>query len=148
MKVILLDNIASLGRKGDIKHVSDGYAMNYLFPQGKATPATASNISEHIGRTEDDDLLLQEKDRLYNKIKRTLDRNTINFSAKVSDNNILYQGISILTIIDAIKESYGFDLNSSWFSGVRLLKELGRHRLNINLPNGGKVVLYIKIKSL
>lgn len=148
MKIILLDNIASLGRKGDIKHVSDGYATNYLFPQGKAAPATAQNLNNHIGQTKDEDLKLKEQENYYNKIKRTLDRSTINFSAKVSENNILYQGISIATIVDAISERYSFDLKSNWFHGTRILKEIGRHRLNINLPNGQKFSIYINIKSL
>lgn len=148
MKVILLDNIASLGRKGDIKYVSDGYATNYLFPQGKATPATAQNMNKHVGQTKDDDLKLREQANQYNKIRRTLDRTTINFSAKTSDNNILYQGISIATVVDAIRERYSFDLKSSWFYGTRILKQTGRHKLNIKLPNDEKFSIYINIKSL
>ena len=44
MKVILLENITSLGVKGDIKNVSDGYASNFLLPQKKALIASLQNI--------------------------------------------------------------------------------------------------------
>ena len=44
MKVILLEVIPSLGARGDIKNVSDGFAMNFLIPQGKALLATKQNI--------------------------------------------------------------------------------------------------------
>lgn len=148
MKIILLDNIASLGRKGDIKHVSDGYAMNYLFPQGKATPATPNNMSQYLGTPTEEDKKEIEQNNFYKKVKSTLDRTTIYFSAKVSTQHVLYQGISILTVVDAIKERYGMELNANWFSGTRIMKETGRHKLMINLPNSEKVVLYINIKPL
>ena len=44
MKLILLENIKSLGVKGDIKEVTDGYAINFLLPQKKAALATAHNL--------------------------------------------------------------------------------------------------------
>src|SRR5690554_593869 len=50
MKVILLEKIANLGSLGDSVNVRSGYARNFLFPQGKATPATAANVAEFEAR--------------------------------------------------------------------------------------------------
>jgi len=148
MKIVLLDNIVSLGRKGDIKNVSDGYAMNFLFPQGKALPATAQNITKFGGQAKDDNLRLKEQINYYNKIKNTLDKSSLVFSAKASDKKVLYQGISIHTIIGAVREQYGIRLNESWFDDKSFLKKVARHKIILNLPNSEKVVLYINIKSL
>ena len=46
MKVVLLENIKGLGQKGEIKEVKDGYGMNFLIPQKKATLATSSNAKQ------------------------------------------------------------------------------------------------------
>ena len=46
MKVVLLKDIKGKGKKGDVINISDGYALNYLIPQGLAKPGTSSNLNE------------------------------------------------------------------------------------------------------
>jgi len=46
MKVVLLKDIKGKGKKGDVVNISDGYALNYLIPQGLAKPGTSSNLNE------------------------------------------------------------------------------------------------------
>jgi large subunit ribosomal protein L9 len=55
MKVILLDDVAKLGRRGDVRDVSDGYARNFLIPKKLALGATAGNLTnlEHIKKQHD-----------------------------------------------------------------------------------------------
>jgi large subunit ribosomal protein L9 len=55
MKVILLDDVAKLGRRGDVRDVSDGYARNFLIPKKLALSATAGNLTnlEHIKKQQD-----------------------------------------------------------------------------------------------
>jgi large subunit ribosomal protein L9 len=55
MKVILLDDVAKVGRRGEVRDVSDGYARNFLIPKKLALSATAGNLSnlEHIKRQQD-----------------------------------------------------------------------------------------------
>jgi large subunit ribosomal protein L9 len=56
MKVILLDDVAKLGRRGEVRDVSDGYARNFLIPKKLALSATAGNLTnlDHIKRQQDD----------------------------------------------------------------------------------------------
>lgn len=147
MKVVLLENITSLGKKGEIKHVSDGYAMNYLFPQYKALPATTQNIAQYSGNKADDEARLKEQLNEYNQIKNKLDGQTINFTGKVSENNVLYQGISVATIIDAIRERYNLEVHDNWFGSTAVIKEVGKNELALNLPSGVKIKLFINIKA-
>jgi large subunit ribosomal protein L9 len=55
MKVILLDDVAKLGRRGEVRDVSDGYARNFLIPKKLALSATAGNLTnlEHITKQQD-----------------------------------------------------------------------------------------------
>ena len=55
MKVILLDDVAAVGRRGDVREVSDGYARNFLIPKKLALSATAGNLTnlEHIKKQQD-----------------------------------------------------------------------------------------------
>jgi large subunit ribosomal protein L9 len=56
MKVILLDDVAKVGRRGEVRDVSDGYARNFLIPKKLALGATAGNLKnlDHIRRQQDD----------------------------------------------------------------------------------------------
>jgi large subunit ribosomal protein L9 len=56
MKVILLDDVAKLGRRGEVRDVSDGYARNFLIPKKLALSATAGNLTnlDHIKKQQDD----------------------------------------------------------------------------------------------
>src|SRR5262250_2553891 len=55
MKVILLDDVTKLGRRGDVRDVSDGYARNFLIPKKLALSATSGNLNnlEHIKKQQD-----------------------------------------------------------------------------------------------
>ena len=55
MKVILLDDVAKLGRRGEVRDVSDGYARNFLIPKRLALSATSGNLTnlEHINKQQD-----------------------------------------------------------------------------------------------
>ena len=61
MKVVLLETIKSLGLKGDIKNVSDGYAMNFLIPQKKALIASEKNISNIKVKKDKQEKILKKK---------------------------------------------------------------------------------------
>ena len=72
MKVILLENITSLGVRGDIKDVSDGYASNFLLPQKKALIASLKNVVTLQAKDKSIDQAIETQKADYQKIKNTL----------------------------------------------------------------------------
>jgi large subunit ribosomal protein L9 len=67
MKVILLDDVASVGRRGEVRDVSDGYARNFLLPKRLAMAATAGNLKnlDHIRKQQD-----AKADRIHDEAER------------------------------------------------------------------------------
>ncbi len=95
MKLILLENIANLGRLGDTVKVRPGFGRNYLLPRGKAVAATPENLEKFEARREE--LLRQAKDKLLaaEARKDALDRiDTLLFKAAVSPEGRLYGSIN------------------------------------------------------
>lgn len=147
MKVILTENIKSLGSRGDIKDVSDGYAGNYLLPQGKAVIASPENIHSFKASTNKNQEVLSAQEAKYGKIVLTLNKQSINFSGKASDKNILFQGISTSDIIDEVKNKFNLEISANWFVKPTLLKETGKHNVFLRLPNNQLISFFINIKA-
>jgi large subunit ribosomal protein L9 len=119
VKVILLEGIGNLGRLGDTVTVKPGYGRNYLLPQGKAVPATATNIEYFEHRREE--LEHAEKERTNVAKRRAEDLSTLHLtiSARVSEEGKLYGSVGATEIVHAI-QALGFEA----------------HKQEVQLPNG------------
>jgi large subunit ribosomal protein L9 len=148
MKIILLENIASLGLKGEVKEVSDGYAVNFLLPQAKATLATPTQLAKLKAEVDKQASQVAAQGESYEKIKRVLNQQTLGFSGKVSTKNHLFKNILIHDIIEDVRKRYGLDLHQNWFKGTVALKTVGRQELKLQLPNKEIISLFINIKAL
>ena len=148
MKVILLENISSLGVKGEVKEVSDGFASNFLIPQGKVILATADNLVKLKAQANRVVVKKQEQVDAYQKIWQTLNKQTLNFSGKVSDKNHLFKGVSIHDIITAVKEQFNLDVHEKWLVNPSLFKTVGRYSVVLKLPNNQELTFFINIKAI
>jgi large subunit ribosomal protein L9 len=146
MKVILTEDIKSLGIKGDIKEVSDGYANNFLLAQGKAVLATEANIVSYEAQKNKVSAKVDAKQDEYQKIIKTLNKQGVNFAGKVSDKNTLFKGISTNDIIVEIKNKFNLDISDNWFVKPSLLKDVGKHTVFLRLPNNQLISFFINIK--
>jgi large subunit ribosomal protein L9 len=132
MEVILLQRIGRLGQMGDVVKVKDGYARNFLLPQGKALRATKANMShfeQQRSQLEANNLeLKKEADAVGAKLKGK------SFIAlrQASDSGQLYGSVSTRDISDLITEG-GFTVERSQILLDRPIKTLGRHPVRVGL---------------
>ncbi len=148
MKVILLENIPSLGKKGELKEVSEGHATNFLLPQKKATLATASNVKYFQHQKDEQEKNLAEQQSKYVKMVKVLNNQSINFLSKTSSLNHLFAGIGVQEIIVTVKQNYNLELHSNWFVENYFFKNTGKFPILLKLPSNEKIALTIIIKSL
>jgi len=148
MKVILLQNINALGLKGDIKEVSDGYAINFLIPQNKASLATRVNVDNLQASKNKIQAKVEAQTQNYQKIARTLNKQSLNFNGKTSDKNNLFENISAQNIVLAVKEKFNLEINEKWFVKTVQLKKVGRHDVYLRLPNGELISIFININPI
>lgn len=145
MKVILLQDVKSLGKKDAIVEVSDGYGQNYLIPRKLAVTATAGNMNE----------VKQRKESLDNKAKKELEAakeyaaklndKVVTIYAKVGENGKLFGAISNKDIQEAIKKQYGLDVDKKKIVLNEPIKTVGSHIVEIKLHTGVNVKITVKI---
>lgn len=132
MQVILLEDVPSLGKAGDIVKVSDGYGRNYLIPQKKAIQATEKNLKalEHQKR------LIQQKigkrredaERLAQKIENL----TCTFYRNVGEKGKLFGAITSMDIEAYLKEQ-GIEVDRKKIHLEEPIKNVGNYHVPIKL---------------
>lgn len=132
MQVVLLERIAKLGQMGDVVTVKDGYARNFLLPQGKALRANKSNLE----RFENDRAQLEarnlEQKSEAEGVKAKLDGETVIIIRQSGETGQLYGSVSPRDIAEALTEK-GFNLERGQIGLDAPIKVLGLHETNVTL---------------
>ena len=106
MKVILLQDVKKIGKKGDVINTSDGYARNYLFPRKLAEEATDSNL--HILNNKKENERKQKLAELEaaQKLAKELKGKELKLTVKTGENNKLFGAITSKDVAELIKTQY------------------------------------------
>ncbi len=132
MDIILLERVAKLGQMGDVVSVKEGYARNFLLPQGKALRANAANLA----RFETDKAQLEARNLETRKeaeaLSDRLDGQTFIVIRSASDGGSLYGSVSTRDAAEAATEA-GFSLDRKQVALAAPIKELGLHEVIVDL---------------
>ncbi len=103
MDIILLDKIANLGGLGDTVNVKAGYARNFLFPQGKAVPATKANVEKFEARRAELEAKIADQLAAANsKAEKLAEIGEVTIAAPAGDEGKLFGSVGTRDIADAI----------------------------------------------
>lgn len=146
MQVLLIKNVDQLGRAGDVKRVADGYARNFLFPQGLAVIATAGAIKQAELQREAEArrraLALSEAQALA----QLLDGQTVTFHARAGEGDRLYGSITSAAIAEALEEKIGQPVDRRKLDLEEPLKDLGTHAITIRLAAAAEAKVTVVIE--
>jgi large subunit ribosomal protein L9 len=124
MKIILRSDIINVGRQGDIKEVSDGYARNFLLPNGKAMEANKANLklweTEKKKFEKQREKIILDARELASKIEKT----SITIPVKVGEANKLFGSVTTSTVAKALEEN-GFKIEKHDILLPEPIKEVG-----------------------
>jgi len=144
MEIILLKQVKSLGKPGDIKEVKRGYALNFLIPQGFALPATKGFIKEVQSRIRK---ITRSQDLETAEIKSIIDEiNGLEFSfaKKAGKEGKLFGSVKAKDIADALSEKIGKKVEEKYIILEEPLKKIGDYEIEIKA--GEEIKANIKIK--
>lgn len=133
MEVILLEDVKSLGKKGEIVKVSDGYARNYIIKKNLGKEATARNLNELKLQKQHEEKLAQEKLDAAKEIANELKDKSVTLSIKTGSGGRSFGSVSTKEIAVAIKSQLGYDIDKKKMSLDIPVKSPGTYTLTIKL---------------
>ena len=141
MEVILLEHVEKLGRMGDKVNVKNGYARNYLLPQGKALRATDANMAYFEAQKAALEAHNQELFETASKLAESLNGFNAVLIRQAAETGQLYGSATIRDIAAAIKEG-GFDVARRYVYLEKPIKDLGIYQVKLNLhPEVSQTIL-------
>ncbi len=143
MKVILLADVKSLGKKGDIVKVSDGYARNMLLPKKLGVEATPKNLNDLKLRNAHEEKLAQEALAEAERFSEEIGTKQLDMKIKIGEGGRAFGSISAKEIADEAKKQFGFELDKKKIQMDGPIKELGAFEVPIRLHQ--KVTAKLKV---
>ena len=134
MKVILLQNVENVGKKYEVCEVKNGYARNFLIPEGLAKTATAQNLKWLASQKEVFEKEIEEDLKKTQDMASNLDGLEVAIALKVGEKGELFESINAVKISEKLKEM-GFDIKKSEITLKDPIKEIGEFPIKINLDH-------------
>ncbi len=131
MKVILLKDVANVGKKYDIKDISSGHAQNFLIPKGLAiiaTPQAIKKAQAEISKIEGERRVMED---LIAKNIKDLNDTTIRISGKANEKGHLFAGIHKEELVAEIKKQTELDLAPEFIELEHPIKQLGEYTVSV-----------------
>jgi large subunit ribosomal protein L9 len=144
MDVILLQRLGKLGQMGDVVRVRDGYARNFLLPQGKALRATEANKAKFEGMKQDLQAKNLETKGAADKIGSKLDGKSFSVLRQASDTGQLYGSVSPRDLAALLTEN-GYEVDRNQIALNVPIKMIGQHKVPVHLHPEVEITVTVNV---
>ncbi|MFN3741928.1 MAG: 50S ribosomal protein L9 [Anaerolineales bacterium] len=132
MKVLLVKDVYKLGRAGEVKKVADGYARNYLIPQGLAVLATPGALRQAERIRAQAEIRRAQLNEELRDLAARINGTTLVFNARAGETGKLYGSITAQDIAQAIQEKTRYEIKRQQIQ-MQPIRTLGEHAVHIRL---------------
>jgi len=131
MKIILLENIPKLGKKYEIKEVSEGYAVNFLIPKKLAAVATPAKIEEIQNIKKQEELKKQKEEQQLKELTQKIKSIKLEFKLKTDKNGKTFGSINKEDIIKKLNDQEKIKLDEKQIILNEHIKKIGEYKIKI-----------------
>jgi large subunit ribosomal protein L9 len=145
VKVLLIKDVKSLGKAGEVKEVKDGYGKNFLIGKGFAKHATEEILKQHAADEEKKAQDLKDEIKHFQDIVVRLDKAEVVITKKVGENGHLFGAITKDEVAQALKEQHNIEIDKKHITDKTAIKTIGEHELDLKLGHGIHATLHIDV---
>lgn len=147
MKVLLLQDVKGLGKKGDVCEVKDGYGKNFLIAKGLADFATNATLKRYAAEQKKAAEIIAEEKALMEMAAKKIAEITLKIVQKVGANGSLYGAITKENLADALEEQHRITLDKKTIALKNPIKSTGVYAVEIKLGYGIHAVLKVDVEA-
>ena len=145
MKVILLEDVKALGKKGQIVNVNDGYARNFILPKKLGVEANNKNLNDLKLKKANDEKIAQEQLEEAQELGKKIEAGKVELAIKVGGRT--FGSVSTKEIAAAVKEQMGYDIDKKKIQLKEAIKTLGTHNVPVKLHTKVTAELKVVVKE-
>lgn len=149
MQILLLENIAKIGRKGEIVSVAEGYGRNFILKKKLGIIPTAQDIAKYKSNQAKQESTAQERLSNLQDLQARLENYELTLQVKANTEGHLFGAIKEIDIVEPLNREFSQLLDKSMIQITSPIKELGQYNIEIQLtPNiKTKIILYVKAEK-
>ena len=147
MKVILLEDVKTLGKKGEIVNVNDGYARNFILPKKLGLEATSKNLNDLKLQKQNDEKVAQEKLDAAKALAEEIKEKSITVKIQAGVEGKVFGSISSKEIATEAKKQLNMDIDKKKIVIPDAIKSLGTYNVNIKLHKDVTATLTVKVEA-
>lgn len=147
MKVLLIKEVKSLGKAGEVKEVKDGYGQNFLIKKGFAKHATPEILAQHA---EDERIAAENLAKEIAELKdlaKKLDKLEIIITKKLGQNGHLFGSITKDEVANALQEQHNIEIDKKHITDKVAIKTVGEHDLDLKLGHAIHATLHVDVQG-
>lgn len=131
MKVILLQDVAKIGKKHSVVDVPDGYGMNKLVPKGMAKPATKANLKRITQQQQEKAAERSQANEAFTTMCEAVSDKDVTVVAKANEDGALYEAVKKDAIQASLAEVAGVAVDLAWIEISAPIKTVGQHTITL-----------------
>ena len=143
MKVILLEDVKALGKKGEIVNVNDGYARNFILPKKLGLEAPGKNLNDLKLQKANEEKVAKEQLEAAKALAEKIEAEKVTLQIKVGEGGRTFGSVSSKEVAHAVKEQMGYDIDKKKIQLKDAIKTLGTHIVQVKLHT--KVTADLKV---
>lgn len=147
MKIILLEDVKALGKKGEVVEVSDGYARNFILPKKLGKEASAGNLSELKDSQAKAARIAAEELEAAKQEEVKLEAQTVIIKVKIGENGKIFGAVSSKEIAEDLKKQTGMVIDKKKMKLEEAIKSLGTYSIPVKLHRDVTATLKVVVEE-
>ena len=148
MKVILLEDVKSVGKKGDLVELKEGYAKNFIIPKKLGVEATDANRNTLKLQRRNEERLAKEQLEAAKALAAELEQMTVNVEIKGGEGGRTFGSVSSKEIAKAVADQYGKEIDKKKIQLNEAIKTAGTHEVSVKLHPEVSACLKVHVASV
>lgn len=148
MKVILLQDVKSVGKKGDMVELSEGYARNFILPKKWGVEATNANLNNLKLQKANEEKIAKEQYEAAVALGKEIGEMLVKVGIKSGEGGKTFGAVSSKEIVKAVSEQYGKEIDKKKIQIPDSIKTLGVHEVTVKLHPKVSAKLRVQVESM